>query len=107
MRQSGEQFPEGSPRSAPSPQRADVSKLASVNKREQLGSLLLHQGLITPRLDVEPHDRLGVGAAQVEAPLLVFERDAVGAIDVAPLVYCASTRFRTEGISLTLRLISP
>src|SRR6185437_10679747 len=39
---------------------------------KKLLRLLAHQRLAAARLDIEPHQRLGVRAAQVEAPLPEF-----------------------------------
>src|SRR6185312_12067155 len=51
------------------------------DQSQQLLGLLAHQRLAAATLDVQPHERLRVGAAQVEPPLREFHREPVGQID--------------------------
>ena len=43
----------------------------------------LHQRRIGARLNVQAHQRLGVGAAQIEAPAIEFHRQPIGEVDRA------------------------
>src|SRR5690242_17341259 len=57
--------------SATEPPDSDVQKL------QDLLRLVLHQGDASARLDVETHQRLGVRASEVEAPLRKLHGQAV------------------------------
>src|SRR5579862_9325751 len=57
------------------------SVASAVNEPEYLGGLLAHQRLVRARLDVEPHQGLGIRAPEIEAPLGEFHRETVGEVD--------------------------
>src|ERR1700733_6019027 len=52
-----------------------------LQRRQQFLGSGAHQIHRAARLDVEPYQGLGVRAAQVEAPILEFERHPVGTVD--------------------------
>ena len=51
--------------------------------REKLLGLDLHEGAVAARLDVQAQERLGIGAAQVQAPLGKLHAQAVDVRDLA------------------------
>src|ERR1700722_10738320 len=63
--------------------RAQIFKLGSpANEPQQFLGLLLHQRRAAARLDVQAHQRLGVGTAQIEAPFGKLHRQTIGGIHV-------------------------
>src|SRR6185437_8160255 len=63
------------------PHYAAVGTASRVDEPQQLIRLLPHEWLTAARLHIEPHQGLGVGAAQVESPLGEFHRQSVGEVD--------------------------
>src|SRR5690606_39129609 len=78
-------------RPAPGPRRPAGTEAGSacldrglVDDGQNLGGFLLQQRPVAPRFHVEPQQRLGVGLAHVEAPVVEGDAEAVDFLHAAP-----------------------
>src|SRR5579863_1248141 len=65
----------------PADRRPPPPHVSPLDELQHLGGFLAHQRLAPACLDVEAHQRLGIGAAQIEAPLVEFHRQSVRQVD--------------------------
>src|SRR3982074_1597060 len=52
-----------------------------VDERQERGGFFPHERLTRTRFHVQAHERLGVGTAEIEAPIAEFHGQAVGKIE--------------------------
>jgi hypothetical protein len=84
-------------------------RLSLIEHLEQLRGLLLHQGLTSARFHVQPHEGLGVGGPQVEAPsaaalALEFHRQSVGEIDARRVRLVVLLHTRQDGLRIRVQM---